>query len=95
MHPRARATDPWTSHAAAERAAEFAGSQRVRILSLLRAQGPLTPEEIGRELGLDPYAVRKRLPELQAQGLAAPTGQICPTASGRWQRIWRATTTPH
>ncbi|MCX8018394.1 MAG: ArsR family transcriptional regulator [Rhodocyclaceae bacterium] len=91
MHTRSRATDPWTSHAAAASAAEFAGSQRVRILSLLRASGPMTAEEIGLALGLEPYAVRKRLPELEDAGLAEPTGDVKPTASGRWQRVWRAT----
>jgi len=87
----ARKTDPATSHDAARRAAEFAGSQRARILALLRQQGPLSPEVIGQQLGLEPYAVRKRLPELQEAGLAEPTGQIQQTMSGRWQRVWRAT----
>lgn len=87
----ARKTDPATSHDAARRAAEFAGSQRARILALLRSRGPMTPEQIGAELGLEPYAIRKRLPELQEMGLAEPTGEIRPTSSGRWQRVWRAT----
>ncbi|TSE33482.1 helix-turn-helix domain-containing protein [Tepidimonas charontis] len=86
----ARKTDPATSHEAARRTAEFAGSQRARILAMLRFHGPLTPEQLGAELGVEPYAIRKRLPELQKAGLAMPTGEVKPTRSGRHQRVWRA-----
>lgn len=57
---------------------------------MLRLYEPLTPEEISNLLGFEPYAIRKRLPELQEMGLAEPTGEIRPTSSGRWQRVWRA-----
>ncbi|MCX8018852.1 MAG: hypothetical protein N2690_13305 [Rhodocyclaceae bacterium] len=89
MRP-ARPTDPWTSHEAAARAAEFAPTQRNRILGMQRLYGPLTPEEISNLLGFEPYAIRKRLPELQKAGLAMPTGEVKPTRSGRHQRVWRA-----
>lgn len=90
--PRARSRDPWTSHHAAVRAARMASSQQRAILAVLRAaEGvELPPEDIGDALGLPAYAVRKRLPELQRQGLALPTGRIVPSRGGRMQRLWVA-----
>lgn len=90
--PRARSRDPWTSHHAGVRAARMASSQQRAILAVLRAaEGvELSPEDIGDALGLPAYAVRKRLPELQRQGLALPTGRVVPSRSGRMQRVWSA-----
>jgi predicted ArsR family transcriptional regulator len=88
-HRLARRTDPSTSHAAAARVGSFAGAQGARILELLRAHGPMSPEQIAEMMQIAPYAVRKRLPELQDANLAAPTGDTVPTASGRAQRVWR------
>lgn len=86
----ARNTDPITSLIAADRAVEFAKGHRAAILAALEQHGPMDSESIGRLLGMDAYQVRKRLPELQRAGLAAPTEQTVPTASGRLQRVWRA-----
>lgn len=85
-----RNTDPYTSHYAAARAKEFAGGQCAEILALLKTHGPLSPEQIGQKMGIEAYAVRKRLSDLFNHGLARPTGEIVPTASGRKQRIWDA-----
>ena len=88
--PAARRTDPATSHHAAERIGEFAGGQRAAILAVLQDKGPMDPERIGKAVGLDAYSVRKRLPELERAGFAAPTDMTVPTVSGRQQRVWRA-----
>lgn len=88
----ARRGDPATSHDAAARVREFAGGQCADIMLILRQYGKQTPEQIGQRLHLDSYAVRKRLPELEKAGLARPTGETAPTASGRSQRIWMAMT---
>lgn len=41
--------------------------------------------------GIEPYIVRKRLPELMRKGLAYPLGKTVPTKFGRKQRLWVAT----
>lgn len=70
--PRARASDPETSHEAAARAAGFAVSHRNRIYAALEQPG--TIKEIARRLGdLDHVAVARRMKELQELGLARPT----------------------
>lgn len=43
--PRARQSDSWTSHAAAQRVAEFAGSHIDVILACLGRHGPQTIDE--------------------------------------------------
>ncbi len=87
---RTRKTDPQTSKEAAARVEEFAPSQHQTIIALLKEYGKQTPEQIAAHMGIDAYAVRKRLPELQRQGLALPTGETAKTASGRSQRVWIA-----
>lgn len=86
----ARAFDPETSHEAAESVREFAAGHCALILQSLIDHGPMTPEQIGVRISMDAYAVRKRLPELERAGLAAPTGETAPTVSGRSQRVWKA-----
>lgn len=89
--PRARNSDPMTSQAAAARVGEFAADHCSRILACLREHGQMGAEEIGDRIGLDAYAVRKRLPELEREGKVA---SVCDlqrrTRSGRWERVWRA-----
>jgi predicted ArsR family transcriptional regulator len=67
-----------------------ATKQAAAVLHVLRAYGPLGAEEIGARLGLDAYAVRKRLPELQDANLACPLERTRQTASGRSERVWEA-----
>jgi len=87
---RARATDPLTSHEAADRVDEFAGAHQERVLQALRLLGFAGAEQIGELVGMPAYAVRKRLSELQRDGLADVTGETRKTASGRSERVWRA-----
>jgi hypothetical protein len=85
--PRARNTDPSTSHAAA---ASMLGDpcrcQRAAILGVLWR--PMTAGEIGRLTGLSMEQVCRRLPELEQGGHARPTGQERPGPSGRLCRVW-------
>lgn len=90
-HTLARRTDPATSHKAAARVKEFSEAQHCRIAEVLRLYGPLGAEEIGDELGLQPYKVRKRLSDLERMGQAAPTGDTRRTKENREERIWSLT----
>lgn len=93
--PGARHSDPHTSHAAARSMVTAAATQRERVLRYLRSVRCAGAEQIGEAIGLDPYAVRKRLPELLAGGKAEPLNlagmpSTRPTSSGRRERVWRA-----
>ena len=81
---RARRTDPQTSHDAAKRAERFATTHAGRILAALKAHGPSTPAKLSDHTGLTVVQIDRRLPEIQAQGLAWPTGEIL----GGY-RIWK------
>lgn len=54
LFPRARRTDPSTSHAAAKRMAPSAGALETQILDLLGRYRSLTKDEIGISLAIDP-----------------------------------------
>lgn len=68
--PRARRTDPVTSHAAAERAADFSTSHAGRILLALQLHGPRSPWELSQLIGLTIVQIDRRLPDLKKLGLA-------------------------
>lgn len=80
--PRARQSDSWTSHAAAHRAAEFAGTHTDIILACLMRHGPQTIDEIAKRTPLNSVQIARRLSE--------PTGLCRMSASGRPERVWRA-----
>lgn len=89
-HTLARASDPSTSHLAAHMATNLAADHRARVLSALaKVEDAAGAEQIAELCGLDAYQVRKRLPELQAMGQAAPTGETRRTSTGRQERLWR------
>ncbi len=87
--PAARKKDPKTSKDAAASMRRAASAQCAAVLNALRDLGEAGAEQVGRRIELDAYAVRKRLPELEKAGLAAPTNGSRVTASGRSERIWR------
>jgi len=70
--PRARRTDPGTSHqaAAAIAASGELGRQQQAVLDGLRRWPGLTSLELAGRLRLDRYQVARRLPELEGCGLA-------------------------
>ena len=74
--PLARRTDPATSHAAVNKAARIAPSQRNIILSALREHPRSTVYSLEAETGIAAHAIGKRMIELQRLGLAAPTGEV-------------------
>lgn len=69
LAPRARRTDPVTSHIAAERAQHFAGSHKDRILSALKQHGPAAPPKLEKLTGLSVVQLDRRLCEMQREGL--------------------------
>lgn len=87
-HIRARASDPVTSHMAAADAKAMARKHAESILMCLVNHGPLGKDGIARLTGIDGVAVARRLPELQRDGHATPTGNHVPSASGRLEREW-------
>lgn len=88
--PRARRTDPSTSHAAAAQATGVAKAHQERILAALReSDRPLGAEEIADCIGILAYQVRKRLSELQDQHLVELAPGERKTRAGRAERLWR------
>ena len=88
--PLCRANDPVTSFMAADRVHEFQADHCTRILSALKRMGQAGAEQIAAMTGLEAYQIRKRLPELQKQGLAQPYQETRLTATGRHERLWGA-----
>lgn len=70
-----RRNDPGTSQKAAERAKKFARGQCVKILESFRKNGPQTPKEVGRDIGLTSEQVTRRTSDLKAAGLLRLTGE--------------------
>lgn len=71
--PRARATDPSTSHEAAAAVADFEGDHYAQILEAL-AIGPAGATAIAARCGLGRDAVGKRMSELDRRGLVVVDG---------------------
>ena len=99
IEPRARNTDPATSHMAAKKADRFAASHSGRILGALqsnRAAGQhgyfygLTASDIAFLTGLTVVQIDRRLPELQRNGLARvrQVGGVDQIRNG--MRVWEA-----
>ncbi len=84
--PAARRTDPATSHAAAHSVRSIASEHHTRIIGALYT--PATATEIAAATGLTMVQVCRRLPEMEALGIARPTGKTRATASGRQSREW-------
>lgn len=90
VHPRARRTDPFTSHIAAGKAERFAGSHAARLLAELLAHGPGTVDELAARVGLQSQQVNKRLPELEREGRIRATDRTRLSKAGVQERIWEA-----
>lgn len=87
----ARRTDPETSHEAAARVHEFKAGHNVKILAALKSLGQAGAEQLAELAGIDPYAARKRLPELERMGyVRVVDGQVRKTSTGRHERVWSA-----
>jgi predicted ArsR family transcriptional regulator len=87
--PLFRRTDPVTSKIAGTAAREFKGEHERRILEALAA-GPGTKDDIATRCGLTEQQVARRMHGLARAGLVATTGGTRLSASGRPERVWRA-----
>lgn len=83
--PRARTTDPDTSHMAAAQADELANKHHLLIFAVMHTPG--TIYDIAERTGLDHNAVARRMPELERMGLVYTDGKK-KGASGRMCRVW-------
>jgi predicted ArsR family transcriptional regulator len=88
----ARASDPVTSHEAAAQALPVAKRHVSIIAAYLKKIYPAcaTADEVAKATKLQRHAVLKRLPELQRDGSARPTGKTRMMSSGRMGRTWEA-----
>lgn len=87
--PRSRATDPDTSHRAADeiRRSGVLGKQQRLVLEAVRAHPGKTAVELARIASLDRYAVSRRLPELQPIHVRRGPPREC-SINGRPQSTW-------
>jgi predicted ArsR family transcriptional regulator len=87
----ARRADPQTSHEAAARVHEFKAGHHIKILTALRRLGQAGAEQVASLAGIDSYAARKRLPELERLGyVRVVDGATRKTSTGRHERVWVA-----
>ena len=86
--PRARATDPITSHEAAHAADKLAANHQRRVLEALQGVEKAGASHLAWLCGLQPYEARKRLPELERMGLVRRTEETAMTRSGRREQVW-------
>ena len=89
--PRARNSDPSTSHAAAA-AVTTAEDHYTIIHETLTLYGPRGKDGIATMAGLDPVQVSRRLSEMRKLGLVGLTGETVQSNSGRAEREWQAIT---
>ena len=93
--PRARASDPDTSHIAAEAAGTLARRHKALILAWLRGNpGGGNKDRIAAGTGIDHIAVARRMRELSRDGLVQDSGYRARTGSGRPATVWIATPRP-
>jgi DNA-binding MarR family transcriptional regulator len=75
--PRARRTDPSSSHDAASAVARsgIAKAQCSSVLAALRRYKHRTSNELAHDSGIDRYIVARRLPELRKRNLVNCSGE--------------------
>lgn len=94
--PRARRSDPKSSHLALVRAAKVQQSHANIILGGLRKHGPSTAHELEPRIGLTVVQIDRRIAELRRAGLVRHyVSQGMPvtrtTAAGSTGSVWEAT----
>lgn len=87
--PRARSTDPSTSHDAADQASILAFQHYEQILACLQRYGALGKDGIAKHSGLEGNQVARRMSELHRLGPVLLTGRLTKSNSGRSEREWR------
>ena len=88
--PRVRATDPNTSHQAAESMVVISDRHRARIMGYLDQGGTWIKDELAAATGLTDVQCARRISELVRAGAAEDSGARRPTATGRMATAWRA-----
>lgn len=83
--PRARTTDPDTSHMAAAQADELANKHHLLIFAVMHTPG--TIYDIASRTTLDHNAIARRMSELERLDFVYPDGKK-KGASGRMCRVW-------
>ena len=68
MTPRARKTDPESSHIAAKVYDDIFNIQQEQVFEALSKHPDVTSHELAKSENLDRYIVARRLPELRSQG---------------------------
>lgn len=96
--PRARFTDPLTSHHAADQSSKFLSVMKQRILHLFEVNGPMTDSELGeayiRAAGVNgweltrPDTPRKRRSDLSTDGYIVATGDTRENKFGSLEQVW-------
>ncbi|MET3371996.1 hypothetical protein ABIC89_001037 [Variovorax boronicumulans] len=91
--PRARASDPLSSHLAAAGSVRFADSHAARILHVLKNgfSDGMCAEEIGECCGLTVVQVDRRTVELQRKGLIRVVQRDGADLLANGMRVWEAT----
>lgn len=89
--PRARRTDPQTSHQAAERIKSSGKlrAQQQTVLDAVKRFPGSTAVELASRAGLDRYMVSRRLPELAPIWVRRHAPRVC-TVKGTAQITWYA-----
>jgi hypothetical protein len=92
----ARATDPDTSHEAAQDAAGNSDKHRALALRLLEEAGPdgLTDFDLAAATGIQQTSIGKRRGELRDAGLVINSGRKRPSPSGSAAIVWVAVEKP-
>ena len=87
--PRARNSDPDTSHlAAASVSDEMADAHYAILLGAIHRHGPGTMYDIKDQCSLDIQQVNKRLPEMERRGWLCRPGWSTAGPTGRQCKIW-------
>ena len=93
--PKARRSDPATSHAAATTVTtDTITDTQAAIVEVLRAHGPLTDEQLCQRIAdqqaqpVSVSGIRTRRSELAAAGRVVDTGRRQPTRTGRSAIVW-------
>lgn len=88
--PRARHSDPSTSHGAAIRAKQLQAAHVALILGALQRFGPMTVDQIADIVKLNGHQVGKRMSGLAiAKAVEIVPELTRPSKAGRAQRVWR------
>ena len=88
FEPSARASDPATSHQAAQQARELAARHHALIVDVLHKHGPLGKDGIAWFSHLDGVQVCRRVKEMHIAGLIQLTGNTVQSNTGRQEREW-------